>query len=134
MVELDPELKKQLTELLIALLKNAQDAGAWAKAEIPQLIREKIAYGRALESAEWGVSVTLFLIGILAAITFFRSIDFDNNKAKGHDVKALVIGIPTFVLGAISLAVNTPTFLQVWFAPRLYIVDWLVTLLKTVKG
>lgn len=48
---MDPELLKQLQQLLAQLLANAQDAAAWAKGEIPLLVQEKIAFGRAWETA-----------------------------------------------------------------------------------
>lgn len=56
---MDPELLKQLQQLLAQLLANAQDAAAWAKGEIPLLVQEKIAFGRAWETAPVGRGIRM---------------------------------------------------------------------------
>jgi phosphatidylserine synthase len=131
-MDLDPELKKQLQQLLATLLANAQDAATWAKGEIPLLIREKIAFGRA-----WDTSFLILCIIALAVMykwpfQKWRSHEFNDNDNKWLAAVLLLI-LPTIALCIMTLVMLNSTLL-VWFAPRLYIVEWLFDLVRSAKS
>jgi hypothetical protein len=134
---MDPELQKQLNEMLKALLANAQDAATWAKAEIPLLVREKIAFGRAWETAQFVV-----LLGLLAVVwrivyPHWKAYDFKTGRRPSDDTKEMTFTFflvaPSVVIGICAYFAAQHMFL-VWFAPRLYIVQWLLEMVKTVKS
>jgi len=122
----DPELQKQLAELLRALLANAQDAATWAKAEIPLLVQEKIAFGRAWETT----GLVLFLVGVGGLALAWRKWNahqFDDDDDKVGVAVALTFA--SIVMGTFTGSQLHDTLL-VWFAPRLYILEWLIGMVK----
>jgi hypothetical protein len=129
---MDPELQKQLQQLLATLLANAQDAATWAKGEIPLLVKEKIAFGRAWDT-------TFFVLCVLGLITMYRwplrhwrAYKF-NDKDNKWMAMVLFIMSPSCVLGLLALVSLYHTLL-VWFAPRLYIVNWLFDLIREARS
>lgn len=124
---MDPALKAQLEQLLAALLQNAQDAAAWTKEEIPLLVREKIAFGRAWET----VMLLLMLVGLYfmsRVWQFWKTYEFDDDENRG--TAAFGLGVGSVILIGLTIE-QLKDVMQVWFAPRLYIVDWLLEMVKT---
>jgi hypothetical protein len=122
---MDPALKTQLEQLLAGLLKNTQDAASWAKAELPLLIKEKIAFGRAFDTTILVLSVAAcyYLIPRMWRATH-KFVDGDTvifGTAGCGVASVMLVGLTLFTLR------NT---LLVWFAPRLYIVEWLISLIR----
>lgn len=128
---MDPELQKQLQQLLASLLANAQDAATWAKGEIPLLIKEKIAFGRAWETSMLVIFITALVVMYKWPFQKWRTYNFRETDNKWL-AAILFITIPSIVLVLLILVVFNST-LQVWFAPRLYIVEWLFDLIKSAK-
>jgi hypothetical protein len=142
---MNEELQKQLAEMLAALMRVAQDGSAWAQGQIPMLVQEKILYGRVSMTA-W---MLLYLAGVVAACVAWprarraqaaASADyhqtmndtkyrFDSGVADRQiftviALLALCVGGGICALAALD-AIDS--LVQVWFAPRLYIIDWLRT-------
>lgn len=124
---MDPELTKQLQQLLAALLANAQDAATWAKAELPLLVKEKIAFGRAWDSA---LLVVLLLVSIFVVKAWNRWSAYEANDVFNKGALAIPMGIATVLWLGMCVA-QLHDVLLVWFAPRLYIVEWLIGMLKS---
>lgn len=111
---MNEELQKQLAALLSSLMAFGADAKQFAADQIPPLVAEKIAFGR--------VEDTLFFVVFAVACGFCVRWTVWSVREE-HP-----IGIATVLCGAIfgfiaALALHES--LMVWFAPRLYIVEWL---------
>jgi uncharacterized membrane protein len=124
---MDPELTKQLQQLLAALLANAQDAATWAKAELPLLVQEKVAFGRAWNTTILAISVVLGIV-VYHAYTRWKLHKFRDDDNKWAACTFGVIA-PAFVVGIIFL-VSLRWTLLAWFAPRLYILEWLIDMIR----
>lgn len=124
---MDPELSKQLQQLLAALLQNTQDAAIWAKAEIPLLVQEKIAFGRAWNTSMLVIS-TLLLLVCYHGFNRWRA-----HKFHDSDNKALAcffgVVVPA-VVASIMFLVSLRFTLLAWFAPRIYILEWLIDMVR----
>lgn len=132
---MDATLKEQLQELLATLLRNAQDAAAWAKGEIPALVREKVALGRVEESFYMGACLLITLTVLIVSIRFFRRCQVWAAAAASEDTDEtwLVYAFGQLVLlliGIVPPLAQVHSFLLVWIAPRLYIVEWLQGMVK----
>lgn len=125
---MDPELLKQLQQLLAQLLANAQDAAAWAKGEIPLLVQEKIAFGRAWETALLVAALGWTIFAVTKIVPWARKTSDDTDGLTW-----LIAGV-AIVVGAGCSAVQIHDALLVWFAPRLYIVEWLFDLVHSAKS
>ena len=135
---MNEELQKQLAEMLARLMDVASDGAKWAGQQIPPLVEEKILLGR--------VELTLVVVvGLIAcpllarvALRKFRlakEIDHlkDERYKRDEEQTAEALGIASSigaVFAGLGAAFTVHDMLLVWFAPRLYIVDWLRTLVN----
>lgn len=129
---MDPELQKQLAALLAKLMDVAQQGATWTADQIPPLIQEKITYGRIREPA-------YLVVWIVVCLCVWRALP--NALALAHEspdlsAREVAGGISTAalavlgVVGFIAALMQVDAVLQVWLAPRLYIVEWLSSLIK----
>lgn len=132
---MDPKLTEQLQQMLAGLLASAQDASVWAKGQIPLLVQEKILLGR--------VELTLYVvIGVaVLGIVLPRLVRFclatgkacakaSHSEDMQYFVQSVVSGIASLgclVLGLVLTLDNLHELAMAWFAPRLYIVEWLMS-------
>lgn len=145
---MNPELQKQLAEMLAKLMDATQNAATWTSGQIPLLVQEKIAYGRASETA-WMV---VFVVGVVGfGLTAKRRVpvwtaaladerDMCRTSNRGYDEAVVNKTVVTFmiacgsllaaVLCLVAFLANINNFMLVWFAPRLYIVEWLRTMIQ----
>lgn len=137
---MDPELQKQLVQMLKDLSSGVSAATNWTAGQLGPLVQEKILFGRISETALLLIFVAstvalawlgcVFAWGRIMAIKKAKgNISFGDCHADGWGfllVAANVSAIVTFVMSVCQL-VET---LEVWFAPRLYIVEWLKTFVK----
>lgn len=126
---MDPNLTAQLQQLLAAMLSNVQDGATWAKGQIPLLVQEKIAFGRA-----WELALLVLLLALLigmwrGAYPAWKTHDFEDEVSSGM-VGIFLVALPTLLLIIFSIE-QVHDVLLVWFAPRLYIVEWLVGMTKS---
>lgn len=119
---MNEELQQQLAALLQSLLAFSSDAKEFAAQQIPPLVQEKIALGRAEESIYFAGSVAIALVLVWLSLTYWK-----RAWAATVENDAPVIGLNFAGLaGAFFFSTaNLHAMLLVWFAPRLYIVEWL---------
>jgi hypothetical protein len=124
---MNDELQHQLAELLKALLAAAQDAKAFAETQIPPLVWEKVWFGRV-----WHTAVTIGCLLIAWRLTravrwCYERADFEKNDHPGFyfGAGACSIAIIFLCAGSVSEAHDA---LLAWVAPRIYIVEWLISI------
>lgn len=131
---MNPDLQKQLADMLAKLTDVAGAASSWAGQQIPPLVQEKIVYGR-ISSTCWVVLIAV-AIWPVAVYTrrFYRQACADRASKEGYrsDIWPERPGGLASMLGAVltvgltvSFFINLNEALLVWFAPRLYVVEWL---------
>ena len=134
------DLQRQLAELLKFLLAQAQDATLWAKTQIPPLVEERIRFGRAYHSVIIVACVIVAWRVSVYARGFYAEAHGDKvarAKRDEYDLREWPerpggIAFVACILGLCALTVigsaNFHDALLAWVAPRLYIVDWLLSL------
>lgn len=135
---MDPELKKQLLEMLQHLLSSIEKGATFVTDQIPPLVQEKIALGR-IEETLW---ISVYLISLFAIPLFLvNSVKHFQLATKAElnsseETRGIVFGLANAAgvvicfFNAIQLFFNMHNFLLVWFAPRIYIVEWLKEMVK----
>jgi hypothetical protein len=120
---MDPALQQQLADLLHKLAAATENAATWTAAQAGPLIQEKIMLGR--------VEHTVQLVLIVAGLSYVGR-GFRYCQRQNWDVEAHSEIIPLSIFGAVAVAFLAAAllaaghgFLAVWFAPRLYILEWL---------
>lgn len=125
---MNDNLQRQLAEFLKFLLTQAQDATTWAKTQVPPLVEEKIRFGRVWHS----VVVVLCAAAMWLLMKFAKWCwtKLDDNDDWGAASAAAVIGC--IVLATVAYD-NFHDAVLAWTAPRLYIVQWLIEMVKANK-
>lgn len=120
---MNEQLQKQLADLLAKLVAVAQDAGNFAANQIPPLVQEKIRIGRI--EVVGSLVVDLFIAYVaVQLLRWCASLDFDIDR-HGGVIPASIGGGALAILALAFTVMDCHIALLVWFAPRLYIVEWL---------
>jgi hypothetical protein len=126
---MNPELQKELATWLMNL-REAADAGAsFVLEQAPLIVQEKVAYGRVMHTA----SVVAFLL--LAVAATYVALRF--YKAGQEDDWENILHVLGFMLAAIAVPASFASAIEsfgpcvmAWFAPRLYVLEWLAGIVK----
>jgi hypothetical protein len=124
------ELQGKLVEILTSIQTAAGKASDFAMAELPDIAQSYVAYGRAMSALSMAVGIATFLTGILM---FKYAAKHDWGK---HDSPFNYAGGPRWValfmvaVGLISFGSSANTALLVWFAPKVWLLQEIASLLK----
>ena len=135
---MNTELQRQLTDMLSKLLSAIESGATWTGEQIPLLVQEKILLGR-VSLTFWvitGIVVALYALPY-AARQFKLAAEIIKESGTRYfadeEVTAVARGIGGGLVGGTGVIValaNIESAFTVWFAPRLYIIEWLSTLAK----
>lgn len=121
---MNPDLQKQLAEMLAKLTDATTGAATWAQTQVGPLVQEKIAFGRA-----WETTSLLMAIALAVFLGYLCKRSWQKAKDDDYDNPCWPIAGVMTLLGVLGMffgiADTLQSFLMVWFAPRLYIVEWL---------
>lgn len=134
---MNDQLQAQIAEYLKAILATAKDGAAFVADQAPLVVQEKIAYGRAYETT----FIVLFMLGIVVGGTLavraarrlpaYEALSYHEKDGQCFAIFPPLIGGGAMALwGVMGFGMNIGTTLQVWFAPRLYILEWALSLVK----
>src|SRR5258708_84094 len=132
---MNEQLQQQLAEYLRAIATTARSGSDFVLQQAPLLVQEKISYGRMYESA-WMV---LFALGLAFGIALVRKgqrklpaywAASDNDEAAFRAWAPIFVGALLCFWGLAGIGFNNQVFFTVWVAPRLYILEWAMELLK----
>lgn len=119
------ELKTQLTQLLGALLTNVQNAAGWAGGQIPLLIQEKILVDRIFLTVVLLVSLAVFVGSVKLILHCTNALKNTDWSDEGQYIAGNIVGVAFGLLSLSFILVSSYDLFLVWFAPRLYILNWL---------
>ena len=119
---MNPELQKALAEWLKAALDVTQNVAS----QIPPMLWEKVLYGRIVATSGTLFAVVLFLV--VGRLLYLAGRDSEDVR----DIKALCgIGRAVGLIGPlITLLAGIPYIVEAWLAPRVYLMEWLKSLLR----
>lgn len=125
---MNEQLQNKAVEILTAMQTATEKAGSFATEQLPDIAQSYIVYGRASTSLYMVLALLCFMcVGLLIKFTYTRS--------KGKDF-IMEEWLGTWILSLILLSVGTGLlahlndFLLVWFAPKVWLIKELATLLK----
>jgi hypothetical protein len=126
---MNEKLQASLVEVIQFLLKWAQETKDVVVEQAPLVVREAIAYGRALET--WELTGLLILLGLYVwCVRWFRRHEWFDTDFEEPPIAHIFTGVGGFAL-VLAFSSQMPDVLKVWFAPRLYVLEWAAQLLKT---
>ena len=138
--EAPSKLEDSLSEILVWLKEAAQGGADFAAEQAPLVCQEIVAYGRVYHTAWIAIifvlwsTVVMFLWLNIRKVT--RDDSWDDSELTPQGVRGLVgsivFAIATFVLsieGGTGIFSHGKDAMLAWFAPRLYIVEYISDLL-----
>lgn len=128
---MNDEMQKQLADYLATIATAAKTGGAFVIEQAPLIVQEKLSYGRIMEPAQ----LLLFLAITAGSVWLFRwGLQHQHKWRQTANAElgyaAMGIGIILAVVFSICSCIQTGYVISVWFAPRLYIIEWVAGLLK----
>ncbi len=124
---MDPALQRQLADLLAKLTASAESAATWTVSQATPLVHEKIVLGR-VETTVVELLLALALFAVYRAVRYCQQRHWDFDGDEPGVIIGLIMGAALAAGGFIG---NGNDLLMAWFAPRLYIVEWLRSLVKS---
>lgn len=128
---MNPEFQKELLGWLQGLRQVLETGATLAKEQIPLILWEKIAVDRI-----YYTSLVLFFVAIALVFRLYdkRVWAWANRAAYNSDGFSYPIGVVTIagpkLVALLVLMVNSYTLATVWFAPRLYLIEWVKEMLQ----
>ena len=117
---MNEDLQKQLAEMLAKLMDATQNAATWTADQIPLLVQEKILFGRI-----WETVLLVLLVAFTVLLVKVAGVAW-GHQWDGDRLSATMLYLAS--TGAATGCVVQAYFVTlVWFAPRLYILEWLRT-------
>lgn len=128
---MNEETTKQLNEFLSKL----NDGGDIILEQAPLFIQEIVTYGRGVHTAAFLAGIVLAFSTAAASTWFFKRSNEAGSRGNQDAGTGLgVAGIFSVIIGGAVSAVltfsNFDAMVQVWLAPRLYVVEYLAKLVN----
>jgi len=142
---MNEELQKALTEILNGTLSAAGDAKQFLMAEIPEVVQQLLMWKLAEASVWMLFGVVLAVGGIITNWKIFKSkpdgktplrswawrvwSDGDIWMEAGALIACIFSGAVGFI-GVLVTLINLATALQIWIAPKIYLIEYAATLVN----
>lgn len=121
---MNDELQKQLAAMLQKLTEASSSATAWVGEQVPPLVHEKIIFGRVNET----IQLLICVVALWYCLRLARFCYHKTQDSRNDDVGWIAGMCLTSVGAIISFLAGCDAVTKVgmvWFAPRLYVVEWL---------
>lgn len=121
------ELQSKLVEILTSIQTAAGKASDFAMEQLPDIAQSYAAYGRAWASFEMAVAGLLLLCALIGNFFFVRWMKRDDAWEASP---ALIVAVPATGALAFWMLETTRSAFFVWFAPKVWLLKEIATLLK----
>ena len=107
--------------------KTVDKASQFAADQVPDIAMQYVAYGRASTTVHLVIGVALLILSLLMWFRWLPRSNSDECKA-GLFFGGIIISIMGFAV----TVVNLNTFIMVWFAPKIYLINEIARLAHQV--
>lgn len=122
---MNEQVEQKANELLLNLIDKAQQGMEFAEAQIPDVIEQLLIWKMATSAAWMALSIFTFLASVALGIFLIRIARKDNDS-EWASLGALVL----LVGFGISIALADTDWLQIWLAPKVYLLEYAASLAK----
>lgn len=130
---MEKQLEIALSELIQKTLQGVDTAKDFLTAEIPDVVKQLLMWHGTFQFIEFLISIVLFIIGVVMARNLL--INKDEIKWGEYDwtiqmTNGLVKASVSCVFIFISLFLLNFTWLQIWIAPKVWLIEYMKNLVK----
>lgn len=126
---MNEELKGVLLSYLKQLLGVIENASRLAVDQIPQIVAEKLAYDF-WEATFWTLlSAAILILSVFSGRWGWKTLQEDPTGSDGG-APIIAFALVGLIFGTIVFCANSMIMLKIAVAPRLYIVEWLRTVVN----
>lgn len=131
-------MQQELLNRADAIMRAVGDAVSktadFAKEQVPDIAYQYVAFGRASETIYILLALALLTVGLylLVRVGLMNSRNLPNHYGGWNEGRMLAVGvgIPISFFSFIGVLVNLKGFLLVWFAPKIWLIQEIVHLVK----
>ena len=120
---MNEQLQSKLVEVLAGIQAATKAAGDFAMEQLPDIAQSYVMYGRAMHTT--GIVVGLLMFAVL--LWFLPRAIRGMEDADVWPVPVYMVGVP---VAGIVLMVNFGPAMLVWFAPKVWLLQQLASLIK----
>ena len=132
---LQHELLARADSIMASISTTVDKASNFAAEQVPDVALQYVAFGRASTTAYVAIGLLILLVGLYLVVRIGLM-----NSRKMPDVYtgswaeergiSLFFGIFISIVGAVTFLSNLSIFLMVWFAPKVWLLQEIVHLVK----
>jgi hypothetical protein len=128
---MNEELQANLAEVLGAITDGVTQTKDFAVEQLPDVAHQYIMFSLAFETVSFVLAVAILITSVVVGLRAVKRIKAaPKYETADSDVAiTIVCGFGTFLSGLIALALLKP-LLMVWFAPKVYLLQGIATLIK----
>lgn len=125
---MNEELQQALAEMITSSVAVAGDALAFTKEQLPEVVQQLLVWKMTL-SIVWFSIGLLFLIA--SVVLLYKSNLMDSNIEYDDDINVGVAAISSVLvcIGIPSVVCNL-AWLQIWLAPKVYLIEYAANLVR----
>lgn len=130
---MNEQIQKELLTWLTTMREAAQQGAGFAIEQAPQIAREAVAYGRAAHVVGFIASLVGLGLCVYLVRRYFTPLLKLTTEEDWDFPVVIILVAPAFVGMFMLMEGVIPQgrmALLAWFAPRLYIIEWLARLVK----
>jgi hypothetical protein len=120
--------------IMDSMARTVEKASSFAAEQVPDIALQYVAYGRASLTAYVVLSLMLlgiaFYLGVRIALMNSRGYPEDSYSWDDRRQGAMMVSIPTAVLGVGVFLHNMNSFIMVWIAPKIWLMNEIALLVK----
>lgn len=130
---LQAELLSRADSIFDSIGKSVEKASTFASEQIPDIAMQYVAFGRASSSVFLAICFLMFIVGswLLIRVAVMNSRKYPESWAlDDRRVGAALAGAPLMIVSFIAMIISLNSFLMVWFAPKVWLINELAHLVK----
>ena len=128
-------LDAALAELVTQSVAGVKEGFSFVAGQIPDVVMQLVVYQRVLSTAYFVFGVILLLLAYKAVKAGFEeSKKPSREQSDGVMVFSIVGGLVSIFGGALFTILNVATMIKVWFAPKVWLIEYAVDLTKKVTA
>jgi uncharacterized membrane protein YccC len=126
-----PQLDKQLAEIAKHADGGIQKAVEFAQQQAPDLIHQLLAWHFVESLIASVIGFAMVVVAVLVAPKWIKKLWNLDEDCPGHPASLFaILGGIGMVFGGICLVVNNLDWLQIWIAPKVWLLEYMAHLIK----